>query len=243
MIHQSELLIIIPAKSKSSELKNKNLKKIFNHPLFSYSLEAAKRIKIQKKILCSTDSKKISKISDKYQVKTPFLRPKKFSLKLSRDIEFVNHAIQQFYKKGVIFKYGLILRPTSPIRTISTLNKAFKKFKKGNFDSLRAVTRSKENVFKTWVIKNNKLKTMLKSNIKEHYNAPRQILPKTYYQTGNFEYFKINLKKRLSSISGNLIGFYEINGPETLDIDNSKDFKLAFKYLKNKKFINIGANK
>jgi len=65
----------------------------------------------------------------------------------------------------------------------------------------------------------------MNSKIKEHYNAPRQILPKTFWQTGNFEFFKINFKKKLNSISGKRIMPYFISGESTLDIDTISDIE------------------
>ena len=48
-----ELLIIIPARSGSKQIKNKNLAYINKHPLISYSIAAAKKINVKKKLLCA----------------------------------------------------------------------------------------------------------------------------------------------------------------------------------------------
>ena len=201
---KKNLLILIPARSNSKTIKNKNLVKIFGKPLIYYSIRTAKKIKDNKKIIfCSTDSKKIKKIVKRFGVDIPFMRPKKFAKDLSRDVEFVNHALMEFCKKKILFNYCLILRPTSPIRKINNIHKAYKLLKKNKkADSIRAVAYSKNNPFKTWFISKNFLKPILNSKIKEHYNAPRQILPKTFWQTGNFEFFKVNFRKKISSVSG-----------------------------------------
>ena len=235
-----EILIIIPARSGSKQIKNKNLVKINKHPLISYSIAAAHKIKVTKKIIfCSTDSKKIKNIAANYGATIPFLRPKKISGNKSRDLEFVNHSLINFFKNNKIFKFGLILRPTSPIRKASSLNFAYKKFKSNpKMDSMRAITPSYSNPFKSWFINKNFLKNVItKSKIHEHYNAPRQILPKTYYQTGNFEFFKINYRKKLKSISQKNIGYFKVIGPECIDIDKKKDFKHTQKLINSNKFI------
>lgn len=232
---KKKLLILIPARSNSKTIKNKNLIKIFNKPLIYYTVKFAKQIKIKDKVIfCTTDSIKIKKLVESYGLKTPFLRPKRYSRDLSRDIEFVNHAINEFSKNRIFFKYCLILRPTSPIRSIKNVQAAYKKFisvKKAS--SIRAVTISKNNPYKSWVISKGFMKPILKSNIFEHYNAPRQILPKTLWQTGNFEFFKINFKKKLKSISGPNILPYYITGDEILDIDNLSDIKILKKKIFN----------
>jgi CMP-N,N'-diacetyllegionaminic acid synthase len=221
------LLILIPARSNSKTIKNKNLIKLFGKPLIYYSIRIAKIVNEKKKLIfCSTDSIEIKKIVEKYGIKVPFLRPKKFSKDLSRDIEFVNHTLQEFYKKNILFQYCLLLRPTSPIRNIKNIHRAFNLLKKNEkADSIRSVIASKNNPFKTWILRNGYLKPILKSKIYEHYNAPRQILPKTYWQTGNFEFFKINFKKKILSISGKKILPFFISSKEVLDIDSFEDLK------------------
>jgi len=224
---KKNLLIIIPARFNSKTIKNKNLLSLFNKPLIYYSIKIAKKVKEKNKLIfCSTDSKKIKKVVEKYGINIPFLRPKIYSKDYSRDIEFINHTLQEFYKKKISFKYGLLLRPTSPIRNIKNIHKAYALFKKSkNADSIRTVTCPKNNPFKTWFLKNGYLTPVLKSKIKEHYNVPRQILPKTYWQTGNFEFFRINYLKKLNSISGKKILAFQIIGNETLDIDKYSDLK------------------
>ena len=232
---KKNLLILIPARSNSKSIKNKNLVKVFGKPLIYYTIKTAKKIKDNNKIIfCSTDSIKIKKVVEKYGISVPFIRPKKFAKDLSRDIEFVNHALYKFSKIKVFFNYCLILRPTSPIRNINNIHMAYKLIKRNKqAHSIRAVTQSKNSPFKTWLIKKGYLIPILKSKIKEHYNAPRQMLPKTFWQTGNFEFFKVNFKKKVNSVSGKRIIPFFLSGKEILDIDSYSDIEKL-----NKKFFN-----
>lgn len=223
---KKNLLIIIPAKGKSKGLKNKNIRLLNGKPLLYYSLVVAKKLKINDKVIfCSTDSKKIQNICKIYNLKPGFLRPKKMSSTFSRDIEYVNHAIKKFSDLGLKFKYGLILRPTSPKRKIEIIQKAFKKFIKGNYDSMRSIIEAPYPVDKMWYIKKQLLVPIIKSKIYENYNAPRQILRNSYAQSGNFEFFKINYKIKLNSISNKKIGYFLTSNELENDIDNLKDLK------------------
>ena len=231
---KKKIIGLIPCRLNSSRLHQKALLKIDKLPLIIHTLKRVQLCKNLSDVIVCTDSIKIKKLVESYGLKTPFLRPKKYSRDLSRDIEFVNHAINEFSKNRIFFKYCLILRPTSPIRSIKNVQAAYKKFisvKKAS--SIRAVTFSKNNPYKSWVISKGLMKPILKSNIFEHYNAPRQILPKTLWQTGNFEFFKINFKKKLKSISGPNILPYYITGDEILDIDNLSDIKILKKKIFN----------
>ena len=206
-MEKKNLIIIIPARSGSKEIKNKNLVKINGKPLILYSFKIAKKIKEKNKVIhCSTDSNKIKNVSLSYGIDTSFLRPKKISKNHSRDLDFVNYTLKMFFKKGFKFNYGLILRPTSPVRHEKYINKAYNIFKYNKiFDSMRAIIETNRTPFKMWLKKKNNIYPLLNSKIKEHYNAPRQILPKIYWQTGNFEFFRINFKTNIKSISGNNI--------------------------------------
>ena len=190
-----DLLVIIPARSGSKGIKNKNLVKLRGKPLVYYSLKIALKINENKTIICSTDSSKIKEVSRKFGIDVPFLRPK-ISEANSRDIEFVNYTLKKFKEKNYVFKNGLILRPTSPLRNIEYINKAYKIFKKDeSLDSMRAIIESKNTPYKMWKIKNNIISPLLNSKIKEPYNSPRQELPKIYWQTGNLNFLELITKK------------------------------------------------
>jgi len=73
------IIAIIPARSGSKGLINKNIRKINKKPLIYYAINDAKKSKLINKIVVSTDSKKIKNISEKLGAEVPFLRSKKLS--------------------------------------------------------------------------------------------------------------------------------------------------------------------
>ena len=72
-------ICIIPARSGSKRVKNKNIKLFAGKPIISYAIQLAKSCGLFKKIVVSTDSYKISKIAKKYGAEVPFLRSKKLA--------------------------------------------------------------------------------------------------------------------------------------------------------------------
>ena len=105
---KKKFLILIPARSGSSKLKNKNIKLINKRPLLYYTCKFAKKLKGKNStVIGCTDSKKISKIFNKFDIQTPFLRPKKISKKFSLDIEFVNYSLKFFANKISIGSFVL----------------------------------------------------------------------------------------------------------------------------------------
>ena len=127
------IIALIPARTGSKSIKNKNIKKLRNKYLILYPIETAKKIKLISKIIVSTDSKKIAKIAKKGGAEVPFLRPKKISKNNSLDIEYIKHFINKMNitnKKTII----VILRPTTPIRDYKLIKKAIIEFKSNKYD-------------------------------------------------------------------------------------------------------------
>jgi len=76
------ILAIIPARSGSKSIPNKNLIKLNNHPLISYSIKFAKTEPLIDRVVCSTDSKEIADVALKYGAEVPFLRPKSIKARI-----------------------------------------------------------------------------------------------------------------------------------------------------------------
>ena len=72
-------ICIIPARSGSKRIKNKNIQKIDNVPLIGITIKIAKKSGLFKRIIVSTDCPKIASIAKKYGAEVPFLRDKKLS--------------------------------------------------------------------------------------------------------------------------------------------------------------------
>ena len=66
-------ICLIPARSGSKRIKNKNIKNFFGKPLIAFAIQLAIKSKLFDKVIVSTDSNKIAKISKKYGATVPFL--------------------------------------------------------------------------------------------------------------------------------------------------------------------------
>ena len=93
---------IIPARGGSKRIKNKNLINFNGKPLIYYSIKAAINSGLFKKIIVSTDSKKIKKISKRFGAEVPFMRPKKISSDQAKAQDVVVHGIQYLSKKKIV---------------------------------------------------------------------------------------------------------------------------------------------
>ena len=127
-------LCIIPARSGSKGIKDKNIKKIKKLTLIEHAYVFAKKLKEFDEIIVSTDSKKYLKFLKKYDYKfTNFLRPKSLSRKNSTDLDVLSYELKRYenyFKKK--FDYVAFFQPTSPIRKKSDIIKCIKIIKKKN---------------------------------------------------------------------------------------------------------------
>lgn len=210
-----QIFAIIPARSGSKSIKNKNIRKIFGKPLLAHSIEIAKKSKLIQRVFVSSDSKKILNISNKYGAET-ILRPKKISKDNSIDFEYLNHFINKTKPKGKTLI--VILRPTAPIRNLKTIENAIKSFYKSNFDSLRSVSVAEQSPYKMWVKEKSLLKPLMGKKFLKFTNFPRQKLKKIYWQNG---YIDITTNETLNKFKNELglkIKFFEIKN-KIIEID------------------------
>ena len=95
------------------------------------------------------------------------------------------------------------------------------------YDSLRVVSASKENPYKMWRITDQKLPQLTPlldlKDINEPFNAPRQVLPETFWQTGYLDIVKPYFIRKGNMLGNKIYPF--INNDDCLDIDNLDDIK------------------
>ncbi len=234
-----KILSVITARSGSKSIKNKNIKKFNGHPLLAHTIQQSIKSKLINRTILSTDSEKYGNIAIKYGADVPFLRSKKNSGDRSNDIDTFREVLRKL-KKNELPDIIVHLRPTTPLRKKNEIDKAIKLFILSDCDSLRSVSFSEKNLFKSWFILNNYLKPLYSGKlIKEPWNIGRQQLPNTYYHNGSIDIFwrKTLLKK--NSLSGKRI--YPFIQKEFLDLDTMKDFtrlnKIDKKILKKYELI------
>lgn len=125
MYQDKSFLAIIPARSGSKGLSNKNIKNLCGLPLIAWSIKAGLKSKYIDKVVVTTDSQEYAEIAKSYGAEAPFLRPKELSLDTSTTFDSIKHTID-FYKNQLnqTFDYIVLLEPTSPLRETSDIDNA-----------------------------------------------------------------------------------------------------------------------
>ena len=123
-------IAIIPAKSSSRRIPNKNILKFYGKEMIYYSISQAKKSKLFDKIIVSTDSEKISNISKKYGAKIYFKRPKYLSDQNTGIVEVIKHSIKWLLRNNIRPNIICCIFPTAPLIKSKDLKKALKIFQK-----------------------------------------------------------------------------------------------------------------
>lgn len=220
-------IAVIPARSGSKGLKNKNIKIMQGKPLIYWSIKAGMSSNLIERVIVSTDSNLYANIAKKYGAEVPFLRPKKISKDNSTDYEFFTHVI----KKLKLTEDCLLinLRPTTPYREQKVLTRAISIFNKNlnYFSSLRSIHKMSESSFKTFTLNENRISSINKKYSLESANKPRQSFSDTYQANGYIDILKVShIMKNKNLYGNNCYGFLT---KTSYEIDNLEDFKLIEK--------------
>ena len=221
-----KVIAIIPARSGSKSIKDKNIVNFRGKPLIAWSIKQCLDSELIDEVYFSTDSKKYAAIANKFGIKNIIFRPKLISNDNSTDYEFIKHFID-----NVRFNYEIIahVRPTTPLRDISLFNKIIYYFiKNKKFSSLRAVHEDPETAYKSFEIKNNILKPLrgVKKSMDE-LNNPRQSFSKTFSANGYIDLYRKKYVIKNKKLFGNkVIGYVT---PYTIEIDSINQLKLLNK--------------
>lgn len=118
-------IAIVPARSGSKGLKDKNIKLLNGKPLLAYTIEAAQKSGCYSKIIVSTDSEKYARIAKQYGAEVPFLRNAETATDYASSWEVVKEMLNRLQAQREEFDTFTLLQPTSPMRTSRDIKKAF----------------------------------------------------------------------------------------------------------------------
>ena len=224
------VLAIIPARSGSKGIKNKNIKKINNVTLIEKAYAIAKKSKIFDQIIISTDSALYQNLMKKRKINIFSLRSKKYSSDKSTDLQLLKYEIkknEKFFNKR--FSVIALLQPTSPMRNVNDLKRCFFKFKKEGLDAIWTLSKIDKKFNPTKLLKIKKDKLTYYDELGKNF-VGRQLLNQYYIRNGIAYFFSrksiINLNTILPKKSS-----YLIINRKTVNIDDLQDLKNAQKIL------------
>ena len=122
-------LAIIPARSGSKGVKDKNIRDLCGKPLMAHTIEAAIASGEFAEVMVSTDSEQYSEIAQMHGAQVPFLRSAATSSDTASSWDMVEEVLTNYQKLGKSFDTFCLLQPTSPLRTSGDIKQAYKIYK------------------------------------------------------------------------------------------------------------------
>jgi len=229
-------IALIPARSSSKRVPNKNIKSLNGHPLLAYTVRAAIESDVFDDVICATDSQLYADIASYYGAEVPFLRPPEISGDLSPDIEWIVWMLNALREQGRDYDIFSILRPTSPFRQPDTIRRAWQAFRSDpSADSLRAIEKCRQHPGKMWVIRGRRMLPVMPFTIDATpwHSSQYGALPEIYAQDASLEIAWTRIALENKTIAGEVIIPFISHGLEGFDINEPEDWLLAENYLVN----------
>ena len=222
----NNIIAIIPARSGSKGVPNKNIRHIGGIPLIAYSIAAALKSTRIGRVIVSTDSEEYAELARSYGAETPFIRPQNISGDLSSDIEFFKHTIDWLQENdNFIPEYFVHLRPTTPFRDPKILDKAIEEFVCSDYSALRSCHKMSESSYKTFEVENDILKCVCNGcNNIESSNIARQVFPMTYDANGYIDIVRTEMLSKHNLIHGSKVRAFITNTAYEFDEIDDIDF-------------------
>lgn len=227
----SRAVALIPARSGSTRIVDKNIRRLAGHPLIAYTISSAIQSNCFDEIICVTDSTHYADIAKWYGASVPALRPENTSGAATQDFLWLEW-ISDFINLRNTYDYFSILRPTSPFRSHLEINRAMSKITQHpECHSLRAISEVSQHPAKMWhkVPNSDIIYPLMPMNDGLHmlHSCQKPSLPVVYTQNASLEIARSDVIEKFKSISGTSVIGFESDGLNGFDINTQHDWMLC----------------
>jgi CMP-N,N'-diacetyllegionaminic acid synthase len=221
------VLFVIPARSGSKGVKDKNLQYVGERDLIERTILSARNARIESDICFSSDSQDyLDRVSSLDSDVLIVQRGKELSNDEALTIDVISHALESLNKPSDYYDYVALLQVTTPFRTSTHIEEAFSKINEGYLDSLVSVVDTHGyHPFRMKRIENDLLVNYIDQGFEDM--RPRQKLPKVYLRNGAFYITKTDLFRKNKALLSGKIGYYEMDDISSVNIDQILDLEFA----------------
>lgn len=217
-------LAVIPARSGSKGLKDKNIRMLDGKPLMAYTIEAARKTGIFDQVMVSTDSPEYAETARQWGAEVPFLRSREASGDEAGSWDVVKEVLDRYEETGRYFDAVCLLQPTSPLRTWEDIEAAYRLFCEKSAAAVISVCEAEHTPLWCNTLPED---NSLDGFIRQEDNVRRQDAEK-YYRVNGAVYFALVEGLRAD---GNLYRkgsfAYIMERERSIDIDTELDFLYA----------------
>ena len=228
---RQKVLAIIPARSGSKRIPNKNIRNFLGKPLIAYAIRQALSADFVDRVIVDTDSQKIASIARKYGAEAPYLRPGHLAGDKAQGADAIIYLLKRLKKdEGYEPTYIMILQTTSPLRELKDIKACWDLMRKTDATTVLTVAPTHPRLYFLDKNQNIVLANRIKftsSNIQDWHTA--------YFLNGCFVYIVktgefIKAKSVLTKNTKAVI----CEKWRSVDLDTPEDWALAELLYKNK---------
>lgn len=223
-------IAIIPARSGSKGLKDKNIKELNGKPLIAYSIECAIKSKVFDKVFVSTDSQKYADIAIQYGADASFLRTDENSGDNAGSWDVVREVVGRLESLGEFYDEIMLLQATSPLRNEEDIVNAIELLHKKNGRAVISLTECDHSP--VWCNTLPDDSCMDNFEREEYKNLPRQQLPIFYRYNGAIYLVKNEELWNKEHMLEKECYAYVMPQERSVDIDTALDFMIAETIMK-----------
>ncbi len=220
------IVALVPARSGSKRVTDKNVRDLGGHPVLAYTIAAARASGVFDAVILSTDSERYAAIGRHYGAEVPGLRPAAMAGSTSPDIEWVRYTLDLLAAAGRDYDRFSILRPTSPFRLPETIRRAHGQFSaEAGVDSLRAVEKVSQHPGKMWVIRGGRMTPLMPLTPPEQpwHSTQMAALPEVFVQNASLEIAWSRVVAD-GTIAGHVVMPFLTTDAEGFDLNTEYDF-------------------
>ncbi len=228
--YDQRLLAIVPARGGSKRLPRKNMLPLGSKPLIAWTLEAAVESGCFVDVLVSTDDKIIAETARAHGALVPWLRPAELASDTASSIDVVLHALDWYEREHGTVVGVMLLQPTSPFRSASTIEAAALRFLSLGADApLVGVSPAENHPAWTFFVEGSRMQPFCGW---DEFKLKSQDLQPAYTLNGAI-YVSTPARLRVSNsfFAEDMQPIIMSDLAERLDIDTAEDFERAEKLL------------
>jgi CMP-N,N'-diacetyllegionaminic acid synthase len=232
MNNNTSILAVIPARSGSKGVPQKNIKLLNGQPLISYAIKTALACEQISRVVVSTDSAEFAELSKKLGAEVPFIRPNILSGDRAELIDVNKHCLDYYRNLNEEFSGVVSLQPTAPFLKPESLTQAIDMLFNTQADCITSIAEITQG--HPYIAKSLNEESQIENFCiipPGEKTSPRQARRAAYYLTGAFYLrsanFLDNIEKNDKHGLGGNTKAVILDSIEAIDINTPLDFKFA----------------
>lgn len=220
-------IAIITARGGSKRIPRKNIRPFCGRPIIHYPIKAALESGCFSEVMVSTDDPEIAALAQEAGANVPFLRSEATSSDYATTVDVVREVVAEYARRGAGFQYACCIYPTAVLISAENLRASGKKLAESGANAVMPVVAYHHPVERALKAD----RGLLEMIHPETESVRSQDLTKSYYDAGQFYWFRV--KEYLTAggcLKAGALPF-EIDARHSQDIDEEADWAYAeFKY-------------